>query len=311
MAGLVSITSSLSAVAPPIDFEERRSRRKERVAQLERRLKRIQRNRKQREWRRNLRPLRNMVVLVVIGALAWVFLPRLFSASSPADAIAQAREDARREVEDLQDEILADVSDAIGIEIERPNAPISLDGAVVDGWAAPLDRIDADRATRPHHTYAAWDYGTRVGTPVYAMTDGRVVRATDDDGARCGGMVILSTERERAQITYCHLSDVLVTSRDDVRAGELIGLTGGKPGARGAGRSSGPHLHLQIKLDGTLRCPQAQLVALNAGRPLDVRDLPEEGCWYDSAPFRLGTGQGFGLPDQEIDLDDPLVEWDP
>jgi len=93
--------------------------------------------------------VRNLVLLIALGALAWVFLPRIFDAASPADAVAQARAEARQEIEDLQDAILADVSDAVGVDFERPAAPIVLEGVVVDRWTAPLDRIDPDRATWP------------------------------------------------------------------------------------------------------------------------------------------------------------------
>lgn len=293
-----------------MDFEQRRERRRERVEHLERRLKRIRRSQRRRDRRRIWRPLRNLALLIGLGALAWIFLPRFFDDGAIADQVAGAREEARQEVKDLQDEILTEVADAVGVEVQTQRDPLELDGEVIDGWTAPLARIDPDRATRPHHTYAAWDYGTRVGTPVFAMTDGQVLRATADDGARCGGMVVLRTARERADITYCHLSEVLPNTGDGIVAGERLGLTGGTPGAPGAGRSSGPHLHLQITLDGTLHCPQAQLVALDLGAPLSVEELPTSGCWYDPSALR-SSSDAFASPDQQADTSDPLFEWDP
>lgn len=45
-------------------------------------------------------------------------------------------------------------------------------------------------------------------------------------------------------ISYCHLSQALVTQGIHVRPGTIIALTGN------SGRSTGPHLHLTLKKDG-------------------------------------------------------------
>jgi murein DD-endopeptidase MepM/ murein hydrolase activator NlpD len=42
---------------------------------------------------------------------------------------------------------------------------------------------------------------------------------------------------------YCHLSENKVTTKDKIKKGQIIGLTGA------TGRVSGPHLHLGIKYD--------------------------------------------------------------
>ena len=295
-----------------VDFDERRKSRRKRVERLERRVRELRRNQSRRERRKALRPWKNALLLIALGIAAWFLVPALFGADSVSDAAAQARETALEEIEEAQDSLIEDVSDVIGVEIEPIEETIDLEGAVIDGWAAPLDMIDPERATRPHHTYAAWDYGTRVGTPIYAMTSGFIAAAEADDGARCGGIVSLTTEAERANITYCHLSEVFVARGDQVEAGELIGLTGGKPGDRGAGRSSGPHLHLQIRLNGELHCPQAQLVALNVGEALDVGDLPTSGCSYNSNRFSASPGDDDAFaPPGNIDEEDPLFVWDP
>jgi len=142
----------------------------------------------------------------------------------------------------------------------------------------PLADIDTRRLSSPHHDYPAWDYGVAVGSPVFAMTFGRVVAAIDDDEKRCGGTVTLISHDESARITYCHLSSVLIRSGVDVGPGDLLGLTGGEPGAPGAGNTRAPHLHLQIKLDGQLVCPQPALQAISAGEPVAARALPSDGC---------------------------------
>lgn len=45
------------------------------------------------------------------------------------------------------------------------------------------------------------------------------------------------------------------------------------------GRSTGPHLHLQLtQPDGTLACPQPALVAWASGRNVNLTTLPSSGC---------------------------------
>lgn len=45
---------------------------------------------------------------------------------------------------------------------------------------------------------------------------------------------------------YLHLSRINVTVGQELKVGEQIGLSGGGPNQRGAGRSTGPHLHLEF-----------------------------------------------------------------
>ena len=45
---------------------------------------------------------------------------------------------------------------------------------------------------------------------------------------------------------YLHLSRIDVKKGQPVKVGEQLGVSGGGPGQPGAGRSTGPHLHLEI-----------------------------------------------------------------
>ena len=44
--------------------------------------------------------------------------------------------------------------------------------------------------------------------------------------------------------TYCHLSERLVSEGDSVRQGQIIGRSGS------TGWVTGPHLHLEVQMDG-------------------------------------------------------------
>ena len=142
----------------------------------------------------------------------------------------------------------------------------------------------------PHHDYPAWDWIIPTGTPIYAVRAGTVVTVSAwpynwwEQGcttrgvngcAPCGiGLTIVDDLGTRW--TYCHGSNLHVTRGSHVEAGTLI-LTSGN-----TGRSSGPHLHLQVRTaDGVLRCPQLLLRSLRdeaAGIVASV--LPADGCWY-------------------------------
>lgn len=158
-------------------------------------------------------------------------------------------------------------------------AGTSPDGAtVIDGYAlpAPRDAIAPDRPDRPHHTYPAWDLAVPVGTSAFAVTAGIVIQV--NPGGRCGyGLTI--DGHDGVRYGYCHATDTLVQLGEQVAAGQLVMRTGGAPGAPGAGSSTGPHLHLQMKRDGALVCPQPLVRALHDADPLpSIAELPTGGC---------------------------------
>jgi murein DD-endopeptidase MepM/ murein hydrolase activator NlpD len=80
-----------------------------------------------------------------------------------------------------------------------------------------------------------------VGTPVYATADGLVDRAERAGGY--GNMVELD-HGKGIQTRYGHLSKILVESGTRVHRGQLIALMGS------TGRSTGPHLHYEVRIDG-------------------------------------------------------------
>jgi murein DD-endopeptidase MepM/ murein hydrolase activator NlpD len=149
----------------------------------------------------------------------------------------------------------------------------------VSGYALPLPR-DAigsrERLTQPHHDYPAIDIGVPVGTPVYAITNARVIAASDNSGS-CGGTVMLAGD-DGATYTYCHLSAVDVVAGTRTSAGSPLGTSGGLPGARGAGNSTGPHLHFGVRVNGVDMCPQAMLLAIAESSTVQINLLTRLGC---------------------------------
>lgn len=80
-----------------------------------------------------------------------------------------------------------------------------------------------------------------VGTPIYATADGIVSRSQWMNGY--GNLVEISHGND-TETRYGHLSKLLVQPNERVRRGQLIGLMGS------TGRSTGSHLHYEIRIAG-------------------------------------------------------------
>ena len=90
--------------------------------------------------------------------------------------------------------------------------------------------------------HRALDLGTIYGAPVYAARDGVVIYAA---WARTGyGYTIIIDHGEGFRTLYSHLKGTWVHEGDRVRRGQLIGEAGS------TGRSTGPHLPFEIRLNG-------------------------------------------------------------
>ena len=86
------------------------------------------------------------------------------------------------------------------------------------------------------------DYAASTGTPVYAVREGTIQPTSmDSDGY---GNYVQIQHTDGAQSLYAHLSEK-VRSSGHVRAGDLIGKVGS------TGNSTGPHLHFEVRKNGT------------------------------------------------------------
>ena len=85
------------------------------------------------------------------------------------------------------------------------------------------------------------DLAEPVGSPVYATADGMVSRA---DWFSSYGLFISLEHGGNIQTRYGHLSRLNVAAGQAVHKGDLIGYVGT------TGRSTGPHLHYEVRIAG-------------------------------------------------------------
>lgn len=97
------------------------------------------------------------------------------------------------------------------------------------------------------------DLQAETGTEIKAPLDG-VVTVTHVDQGICGGTIVIKHD-ETLTTSYCHCSAINVSVGDNVKKGDVIGLTGGLPGTVGAGNSTNPHLHFGVKKNGVFVDP--------------------------------------------------------
>ncbi|YCO02297.1 peptidoglycan DD-metalloendopeptidase family protein [Vibrio sp. VNB-15] len=85
------------------------------------------------------------------------------------------------------------------------------------------------------------DYAVPIGTPIQSIADGVVVKSRYN---RFAGNYINIRHTNGAISRYLHLSHSNVRTGDNVTKGQTIGRTGN------TGRTTGPHLHLELIIDG-------------------------------------------------------------
>lgn len=91
------------------------------------------------------------------------------------------------------------------------------------------------------------DIPTPVGTAVHAAAGGYV--AWNRTGKQYGNYTMIVHPGGIATI-YAHLSKFVAKPDTYVDRGDVIGLSGGRPGDPGAGLSTGAHLHFEVRQNG-------------------------------------------------------------
>ena len=123
----------------------------------------------------------------------------------------------------------------------------------------PLDSatLTSDYGMRTHpvlggrRNHKGIDLAAPSGTPVYASADGVVGKA---EWFSSYGNYIQIEHGGEMETRYAHLSGYAVAAGEQVRKGQLIGYVGS------TGRSTGPHLHYEVRVAGEAVDPTPYMV---------------------------------------------------
>ncbi|NVD44597.1 M23 family metallopeptidase [Qipengyuania atrilutea] len=132
-------------------------------------------------------------------------------------------------------------------EKTRSGQPMLPQVAVPSGMPLSDAHLTSDYGMRTHpvlggrRSHKGVDLAAATGTPVYATADGRVEMAQHYSSY---GNYVQIGHGAQLETRFAHLSRIAVTEGQRVRKGELIGYVGS------TGRSTGPHLHYEVRVGG-------------------------------------------------------------
>jgi len=118
-------------------------------------------------------------------------------------------------------------------------------------FAKPVTGIVTSRfGARWGSTHTGTDIGAPTGTSIKAAASGTVLFSGWKGTL---GKFIVVNHGNGIQTYYAHCSSLLVSVGDTVSAGQVIAKVGS------TGRSTGPHLHFEIRLNGSALNPQSYI----------------------------------------------------
>ncbi len=114
---------------------------------------------------------------------------------------------------------------------------LPVEGYVTSDYGARSDPFTGEPA---HHN--GLDIAAKMGTDIWAAASGKVIKASDTGNGY--GKCVIIEHYSGFRTLYGHCSELLVSVGDYVKAGDLIAKVGS------TGRSTGPHLHFSVIIDG-------------------------------------------------------------
>ena len=147
------------------------------------------------------------------------------------------------ELDKSLDEKYQKLADNIGLwnGLNKLRTILPMGGPVRDMRITSRYGVRNDPFTGEKKQHKGIDFAGQIGTELMAVAPGRVISA----GERSGYGTTVEIDHGLGFTTlYAHLSKITVSRGDWVRAGTIVGLGGS------SGRSTGPHLHYEIRYKG-------------------------------------------------------------
>ena len=192
------------------------------------------------------------ILKAINGAIA-IAVAGLMSTATPALANSNAASvDIRDTVRDAQDESMLQ-GDAryqqlfarweameergqVSASISVPSIMPLQDARLTSGFGMRTHPVLGGR-----RSHKGIDLAAPTGTPIYATADGIVDRA---ERFSSYGLFIEIEHGAELETRYAHIARLAVSAGQRVKKGDLIGYVGS------TGRSTGPHLHYEVRISG-------------------------------------------------------------
>ena len=133
----------------------------------------------------------------------------------------------------------------VSVPVVRP-----VEGRVTSSYGYRIHPI-----TKKLGFHRGMDIAAAMGTRIAAAFYGTVKEVGYSEG---NGNYITLTHENGLETTYCHCSEILAEEGTVIREGETIALVGD------SGMATGPHLHIEVRINGVLHSPSWILGADNA-----------------------------------------------
>lgn len=164
---------------------------------------------------------------------------------------------------------------------ERPSVSVPSRMPVDDARMSSSYGMRNHPVLRRRARHKGVDLAAPTGTPVYATADGIIGRA---DWFSSYGLYISIDHGADLETRYAHLSRLAVAAGDRVKKGELIGYVGS------TGRSTGPHLHYEVRVDGVAVNPIPYMVETEAQVRIAEASEGTESTQMIAGRRRVGAG---------------------
>lgn len=115
------------------------------------------------------------------------------------------------------------------------------------GWVTSDFGTRVDPYTAERKMHQGLDIATSHGQPIYSPSDGTVVFAGAEGGY---GKVLVIDHGFGVKTRYGHVAEIFVRAGDRVRRGDKVAAVGN------TGRSTGPHLHYEVRVNGIPENPR-------------------------------------------------------
>ena len=194
------------------------------------------------------------IAVILAAAVVTVFATQAEPPASEENTLLAQH--AAQQERAMRETVALELPQEQSIEDSRPTEETTLPAAPAD-YVFPLENADAavldSFGYRSVPEGVAWqqspkyafhrgvDLEAAEGSAVLAVADGTVTVSTSD---LIYGEQITVQHADGMLTTYCHLSERLVSAGDSVQQGQIIGRSGS------TGWATGPHLHLEVQLDG-------------------------------------------------------------